>query len=392
MIFDPRRHERVTEAPWDEAAARAAIATIAGDADAAFDDEALWSRHPNDDDAPGATTFKSLYWGAAGGIWALRHLQARGAAHTRDWTPFARPLIDHYLREPDTKLAVASYWIGETGVLLTAWSLDPDAVDFDYLYRLIQTNISNVANEPLWGGPGTMLAARFLHQRTGEVRWRELFDENVAELLRDFEHDEDAGCELWTQNLYGEILTLVGAGHGFAGNAFALLVGGADAEVKARVARTLQATAVEEGGLVNWPQWIGAERTGRDQWLLQWCHGAPGVITSLCDHLDDDESGRLFAAGGELIWKAGPLAKGPGLCHGTAGNGYAFLKLFRRTGDEQWLGRARRFAMHGIEQSERAREEHGRGRHTLWTGDLGLAVYLLDCIEGTSGVPTLDVF
>ena len=69
----------------------------------------------------------------------------------------------------------------------------------------------------------------------------------------------------------------------------------------------------------------------------------------------------MLVAGGELTWRAGPLVKGPGLCHGTAGNGYAFLKLFERTGDELWLERARAFAMHAIEQVERFRREYGRG-------------------------------
>ena len=46
-------------------------------------------------------------------------------------------------------------------------------------------------------------------------------------------------------------------------------------------------------------------------------------------------------AGGELTWRAGPLVKGSGLCHGTSGNAYAFLVLHRRTGDELWLDRAR---------------------------------------------------
>ncbi|MEO8739330.1 MAG: lanthionine synthetase LanC family protein [Casimicrobiaceae bacterium] len=36
-----------------------------------------------------------------------------------------------------------------------------------------------------------------------------------------------------------------------------------------------------------------------------------------------------------------PLNKGAGLCHGTAGNGYALLKFYRRTGDAIWLERAR---------------------------------------------------
>ena len=49
----------------------------------------------------------------------------------------------------------------------------------------------------------------------------------------------------------------------------------------------------------------------------------------------------------------------------TAGNGFAFLKLFTRTGDEVWLERARRFAKHAARQVATTRERYGRGRHTL---------------------------
>ena len=69
-------------------------------------------------------------------------------------------------------------------------------------------------------------------------------------------------------------------------------------------------------------------------------------------------------AGAELTWQAGPPPgneKGPGICHGTAGNGYAFLKAFERTGDERWLDRARRFAAHALGQVRRLRSERGRG-------------------------------
>ena len=107
------------------------------------------------------------------------------------------------------------------------------------------------------------------------------------------------------------------------------------------------------------------------------------MITSLGDRLDED----LALAGGELTWRAGSPAKGAGLCHGTAGNGYAFLTLFERTGDERWLDRARRFAVHSIAQVERARADHGMGRHSLWTGDLGTALYLADCIDGAGRLP-----
>jgi hypothetical protein len=46
--------------------------------------------------------------------------------------------------------------------------------------------------------------------------------------------------------------------------------------------------------------------------------------------------------------------------------------------------------MHAMEQQTQMRERHGRGRHTLWTGDAGLALYLWQCIEGSAGFPTLD--
>ena len=100
----------------------------------------------------------------------------------------------------------------------------------------------------------------------------------------------------------------------------------------------------------------------------------------------------LLLAAGEATWQAGPLAKGSNLCHGTGGNGYAFLKLYRRTGNPSWVARARAFAMHGIEQTEREAAMHGRLRYSLWTGDPGFAVYLWHCVQATADFPTLDRF
>jgi len=125
--------------------------------------------------------------------------------------------------------------------------------------------------------------------------------------------------------------------------------------------------------------------------LMQYCHGAPGFVVCLAGYPGDDLDDLLTAAG-EATWAAGPLAKGSNLCHGTGGNGYAFLKLFDRTGDERWLDRARRFAMHGIAQTDAAARAHGAMRYSLWTGDPGFAVYLWDCIRGGAAFPTLDVF
>ncbi len=392
MLYDPARHEALTDTAWDEARASATIEAIAADVDASFDEQALWPKHPLDLGMPGSGGYKCLYHGAAGVIWAQVYLAEQGVAQTRAWSSFAGALVEHYRAAPDTGSAVASFWLGEVGVLLAAWRLDRDAVDVERLYHLIESNRDNVANESLLGAPGTMLAALIIHQATGEARWRELYDAEASALMKRWQRIDEAGCSLWTQNLYGEIVDQIGAGHGMAGNAFSILRGGQSGAAKALAAEALRATAIEADGLASWPQYAITPRRGRTDLLVQWCHGAPGMITSLSAALDDDESDRLLRAGGELIWKAGPLAKGAGLCHGTAGNGFAFLELFRRTGDERWLDRARRFAMHAIEQSDRMAAGYGQRRYSLWTGDLGIAVYLHRCLTGLAGMPLLDVF
>ena len=79
-----------------------------------------------------------------------------------------------------------------------------------------------------------------------------------------------------------------------------------------------------------------------------------------------------------------------GLCHGTAGNGYAFLKLYRRTGDPKWLARARAFAMHAVAQSDEQCKLIGRRRFGVLTGDLGLAMYLQSCLTEDDRFPLID--
>lgn len=48
--------------------------------------------------------------------------------------------------------------------------------------------------------------------------------------------------------------------------------------------------------------------------------------------------------------------------------------------------------MHAIAQTEAAAERYGQMRYSLWTGDLGLAIYLWDCVHESAAFPSLDVF
>lgn len=45
-------------------------------------------------------------------------------------------------------------------------------------------------------------------------------------------------------------------------------------------------------------------------------------------------------AGGNVVWTRGLLRKGCGLCHGTAGGGYALLEIYQATNDPKYLHRA----------------------------------------------------
>jgi len=38
------------------------------------------------------------------------------------------------------------------------------------------------------------------------------------------------------------------------------------------------------------------------------------------------------------------------------------------------------------------KRQYGQYRYTLWTGDLGLAIFLLHCIENDDRLPTQDFF
>ena len=365
MLFSPEAHEPLVGEPWSAARARAAIAAIVAETEEAFDDG--WATHPLDVEEPRKATirYRTVYLGGAGVVDAMHRLARRGFAEpSREYVPYLERSLS---AEPDFpgEDAERSLWGGETGVRLVLQRLAPSRPNLDRLAQLIAANAEDERCELMWGSPGTILAGRELGlDVSASVEW-----------LR--ARREPDG--LWTQRLYGHVGRCLGPAHGFAGCALALGDG-------VRVSETLEPFAVEENGLVNWLPYAEMNdlaSNGDGLIRTQWCHGAPGIVATLAPFLDEEAA----TAGGELTWVAGPLRKGAGLCHGTAGNGYAFLALLARTGDERWLERARAFAMHAIGQVEQARATSGRGRHTLWTGDLGTALYLADCVDGGGSLP-----
>jgi hypothetical protein len=366
-LFRPSEHEPLVAAEWDEARVEEAIRTIVADAEAAFDG-ARWPFHPADeiDDSP-----NTLYLGVAGMAWALEALGSSG------WGDAVLGALERYRHEPDggEKWAYApSYLGGECGIALVGFRLTGDAALADRLHELVLANLDDEWNEMLWGAAGSLLAAEAMLAWTGEPRWEAAWDALADEL--EASRDPDG---LWTQRRLGEQRYL-GVGHGYAGNQLALSHR-RTVDVDAVLARL----ALREGPLANWPP---GEGSGPDEIRVQWCHGAPGIVAALGDVMDEE----LAVAAGKLTWRAGPIARGSSLCHGAAGNAYAFLVLHRRTGDELWLDRARAFGMHAIGQVERERAALGRGRYSLFTGDIGVALFLRHLLDGEHRFPVLGPF
>lgn len=410
QLYEPQRHEATSSADWNEAVARTVIARIAADAQRVFCTERLWPIHPFDISPERPSAMKPLYYGAAGVIWALDELVRRGAISTGP--AYAATVAELTLRHHDDLRAnaaaddylgreLASYLMGDAGMLMLSWKLQPSSEVAAQICSLLQQKAGDTRGV-LWGAAGSMVAALLMHKMTGEARWVEIFIRHFDALWDRWTWVDEPGCWAWVAELYGDIETRLGALHGFVANAYAMVRGAhllpierRDAALD-RIEQTLQRTALRDGGLANWPHRVGASNRAEPMPLLvQFCSGAPGVVACMAG-LRDGGSRPSFDAllleAGELVWRAGPTTKFPVLCHGVVGAGYAFLKLYARTGDARWLARARAFAMHGIDRAARALEQYGQRKYSLWTGDLGLAVFLWDCVQGNAQLPTLDVF
>jgi hypothetical protein len=392
------RHRGLAPGAWSEAAVRAAIEEIAADAIAEFDPDAFWPGHPSDDGV--ADGNPSFYWGAAGVIWALDYLHRMGAVRVaKDFRPVLPQLLERTVtafesNSPADYAKHGSLLFGDMGAALLAMRLAPAPGLADLVHARAEANMALPIRELMWGMPGSMVAAIHMAGMTGETRWRRLFETQAARLLAALE-DTPQG-PLWTQDLYGASDHWLGPVHGFAGNAIPLLRGwdwltpAQQAQVAEFVPKTLAANAwrVEIGA-----NWGARSKREKPPTLCQHCHGAPGMVTTFADApFATPDFDALLLDGGRFTWAAGPLAKGSNLCHGTGGNGYAFLKLYRRTRDPVWLDRARQFAVTAMVQYRGSQAAVGRGRYSLWTGDVGLAIYLWDCLTGEPRFPTIDVF
>lgn len=401
MLFDINRHEKLTESLWDEKCVRSEISAIIDDIQQHSLPNASWPTHQLDAESYSNSGPKwSAYAGAAGTIHASQILRRYGY-QVEDYSDLLETVYQSFLENPDVSVE-PGLQIGELGILMPALLAQPENEELSKrVIRCMEQTLHLPLYEVTSGQTGMMHAALSLYRSTGKNCWKTLFIKGANSLMEHWLQDENTGEWLWQSQVFGPKRHYYGACHGLTGNANILLEG-ADLLPKdhveliiKRTVSTLEISAKHSGNLANW---ILCTKPDIDKLLVQWCHGAAGIVTAMArtpqsNSPESEQLERLLQQTGELVWEAGPLAKGSNICHGTSGNGYSFLYLYKRWGRTVWLDRARKFAMHAIEQCQKDRQRYGVGRFSMWTGDAGLAIFLHHCLNPEqAAIPGLDLF
>ncbi|XP_038604958.1 glutathione S-transferase LANCL1 [Tachyglossus aculeatus] len=259
----------------------------------------------------------------------------------------------------------------------------------DCISRLLQLNKLDprAADELLYGQVGYIYALLFVNRSFGQERVPQSHIQQVCDMVlesgenlakkRNFTAKTPLMYE-WYQEYY------IGAAHGLAGIYYYLMqpcLRVSQAKLHNVVKPSVDFVCRLKFPSGNYPPCVGDTR---DQ-LVHWCHGAPGVVYMLAQAYKVFNEPQYLSNAlqcAEVIWKFGLLKKGYGLCHGTAGNAYAFLALYNLTQDVKFLYRACKFAEWCLDYGE-----HGcRTPDTpfsLFEGMAGTIYFLADLLVPT---------
>lgn len=204
--------------------------------------------------------------------------------------------------------------------------------------------------EVLYGRCGYLGSILFLRRELGDpTLLREVAARGVADVVESGRSAAQSGWPLYYE-WHGKCY--FGGAHGLAGILFTLLQLPAELSRCEDGERLVKATAdrllskrFRSGNLPS------SEGSYKDR-LVHWCHGPTGLVPLLLRMAETYREPSYLAMAselGEVIWRRGLLrSKGPGLCHGIPGNGYALLALHRvdpsSEAGRRWLRRARHFA------------------------------------------------
>jgi len=177
----------------------------------------------------------------------------------------------------------------------------------------------------------------------------------------------------------GSVLTSVkidglGIAHGWGGGLYALLrwslaTGQSPPSFVSERLEELARLGQHSGRGVSWPRF-----RDRSDGSLQstWCNGDAGLVflwLLAAEVLSTPHYRQLAEQAGWNVADRGPDRMAD-LCCGASGRAYAFLALYRETGDEIWLRRAHRFCEHAARDVDPDADD----AHRLYKGALGVAL------------------
>lgn len=130
--------------------------------------------------------------------------------------------------------------------------------------------------------------------------------------------------------------------------------------------------------------------------LLHWCHGAAGIFHLMLKaytYFCDKKYLYVCEECSDIIWQRGLLRKGPGICHGIAGNGYVHLMMYRLTKDAKYLHRAVCFAQFLMTQEFQTQARTPDNPFSLFEGLAGTVCFVADLLEPEKAqFPLMPVF
>ncbi|XP_047527785.1 glutathione S-transferase LANCL1-like isoform X1 [Vanessa atalanta] len=209
----------------------------------------------------------------------------------------------------------------------------------------LSTLVQESPDELLYGRVGYLYALLFVNKYIGEKNG--VSANNIEKVIssvlksgKQFSQQMKSESPLlwqWHDKIY------LGAAHGISGILYVLLQGRSyinAEEIRSFIKPTLDWLLKQRFPSGNFPSSLKSSSGDR---LVQWCHGAPGFVP-LCllayQIFHEEKYLNIAIQCGDVIWQRGLCAKGFSICHGVAGNAYAFLQLYQVTKKAVYLYRA----------------------------------------------------
>ena len=176
----------------------------------------------------------------------------------------------------------------------------------------------------MWGSPGTLIAARLMLAWTGEDRWRAAWNESADALLA--RRDEWRVLDAAAPRTYVPVPRASARAH----RERSIAPVAPRRHAWGRAASEDRVDPRGDGFRRGRPRELAARAAGLRSRMRAVRFGSSGATVRPASSLRRRRTSTRSSsrAGAELTWRAGAHgeAKGAGICHGTAGNGYALLQ------------------------------------------------------------------